>query len=59
MSASRMPAIFSTRAFTRTPSSCNSRRASAPAKHSGAVSRPENCPPPRMSFSPPNFTQAV
>ena len=34
-------------------SSCS---ASAPAKHSGAVSRPENGPPPRMSFAPATRT---
>ena len=30
-----------------------------PAMHSGAVSRPEKCPPPDTSWKPPYFTCAV
>ena len=59
MGASSMPATLRTRARMPMPFDFNSCIASAPAKHSGAVSRPENCPPPRMSLWPANFTAAV
>ena len=56
--ASSTPASRAMRARMRTPRFSSSWSASAPAKHSGAVRRPEYCPPPRMSLAPENFTEA-
>ena len=49
---SSTPWIAAICAPTVTPFRARSCIAAAPAKQSGAVSRPENCPPPRISFAP-------
>ena len=51
--------IDTIRARTRTPCRASICRQSPPAMHSGAVSRPEKCPPPAASCAPPNLTCAV
>ena len=47
------------RARMEMPSRSSSCIQTPPAMHSGAVSRPEKCPPPLTSCAPPNLTCAV
>jgi len=47
------------RARMEMPSRSSSCIYTPPAMHSGAVSRPEKCPPPLTSCAPPNLTCAV
>ena len=56
--ASSMPAARERCAATFMPFRASSCSLIAPATHRGAVSLPENCPPPLRSFAPPYLTNA-